>query len=142
MKIEKITGSIPDLQNKINYFLTILTGKEGNISSGQLNAIFKSTDTHVFFAFDDNNTAVGMITLAIYDLCTGRKAWVEDVVVDDKYQGKGIGRLMMDFIIEFARNEKANVLMLTSRPSRIAANILYQKTGFKQKETNVYQLIL
>lgn len=142
MKIEKINTNLPYLQNQINQFLTILTGKEGNISSAQIDALLRNTNTHLFFVFDDDARAVGMITLAIYDLCTGRKAWVEDVVVDNKYQGKGIGRQMMEFIIEFARNEKANTLMLTSRPSRIAANILYQKTGFRQKETNVYQIIL
>ncbi len=82
-----------------------------------------------------------MITLVIYNTCLGKKAWVEDVVIDNIYQGQGFGRMIMEFVIEFARFEKVNILMLTSKPGRIAANSLYQKIGFEQKETNVYQII-
>jgi ribosomal protein S18 acetylase RimI-like enzyme len=142
MRIEKITRYTPEIQNKVNYFLNILTGRDGNISTEQLDAIFNSPDTHLFFVFDEDNTPIGMTTLAIYNLCTGKKAWVEDVVVDSNFQGKGIGRLLMEFVIGFARNEKADLLMLTSRPTRVAANSLYQKTGFERKETNVYQMKL
>ena len=141
MRIEKINHSIPEVQQKINYFLNILTGKSGNVPSEQLDAILKSSNTHLFFAFNEENTAVGMITLVIYNTCLGKKAWVEDVVIDNIYQGQGLGRMIMEFVIEFARFEKVNILMLTSKPGRIAANKLYQKIGFEQKETNVYQII-
>lgn len=141
MRIEKINHSIPEVQQKINYFFNILTGKSGNVPSEQLDAILKSSNTHLFFVFNEENTAVGMITLVIYNTCLGKKAWVEDVVIDNIYQGQGFGRMIMEFVIEFARFEKVNILMLTSKPGRIAANKLYQKIGFEQKETNVYQII-
>ncbi|WP_336702738.1 GNAT family N-acetyltransferase [Chryseobacterium indologenes] len=141
MRIEKINHSIAEVQKRINYFLNILTGRSGNLSFEQLDAILKSSNTHLFFIFNEENTAVGMITLVIYNTCLGKKAWVEDVVIDNIYQGQGFGRMIMEFVIEFAKIEKVNILMLTSNSSRIAANSLYQKIGFKKKETNFYQII-
>src|SRR3989344_4521668 len=44
--------------------------------------------------------------------------------------------------IATARLKKASSINLTSRPSRIAANKLYQKLGFKVRETHVYKLDL
>ena len=85
-----------------------------------------------------------MTTLALYPCPTGWKAWIEDVVVDAQYRGKGYGKLLVNHAIDVIR-EKAQTygnlsLMLTSRPSRISANQLYQQLGFEKRETNVYKM--
>lgn len=69
-----------------------------------------------------------------------RKAWIEDVVVDQNYRGKGYGKVMIDKVIALCRNKGNMTLMLTSRPSRIVANRLYQSLGFEKRETNVYKM--
>ena len=69
-----------------------------------------------------------------------RKAWIEDVVVDQNYRGKGYGKVMIDKVIALCRNKGNMTLMLTSRPSRIVANQLYQSLGFEKRETNVYKM--
>lgn len=72
---------------------------------------------------------------------TGRKACVEDVVVNLACRGHHIGRKLMEYIIDFARCELGDVdLHLTSSPRRVAANNLYRSVGFQQRETNVYNL--
>ena len=81
-----------------------------------------------------------MVTLCIYQSPTGRKAWIEDVVVDQNYRGKGYGKVMIEKVIEQCRNRGNVTLMLTSRPSRVAANQLYKSLGFETKETNVYKM--
>ena len=83
---------------------------------------------------------IGMVTLCIYQCPTGRKAWIEDVVVDQNYRGKGYGKVMIDKVIALCRNKGNMTLMLTSRPSRIVANQLYQSLGFEKRETNVYKM--
>ena len=80
-----------------------------------------------------------MLTLAHYMAPTGRKLWVEDVVVDSSLRGKSIGRALVQHAIEKAK-EIGGTLMLTSKPARVAANALYRSSGFEQKETNVYRM--
>lgn len=83
-----------------------------------------------------------MTTLAIYRIPTGCRAWIEDVVVDSEFRGMQLGRLLIEKTIEVARRLSPCTLMLTSRPSRVAANKLYQSIGFQYKETNAYKMTL
>jgi ribosomal protein S18 acetylase RimI-like enzyme len=85
---------------------------------------------------------VGTLTLAFYISPTGIKAWIEDVVVDGSYRGKGIGKALTQKAIDLAERENAKVILLTSNAAREAANGLYKKLGFTLRETNFYQLKL
>ena len=82
---------------------------------------------------------VGSLTLALFPVPTGLRAWIEDVVVDEGVRGQGIGAALNQEALQVARNQGARTVDLTSRPSREAANRLYQRLGFKQRETNVYR---
>lgn len=82
---------------------------------------------------------VGSLTLAFYAVPTGLKAWIEDVVVDDAVRGQGVGELLNRAAIDEARGRGAKDVSLTSRPSREAANRLYRRIGFDQRDTNVYR---
>ena len=103
--------------------------------------ILKSKSTHFFIAELDNKIA-GILTIATYDIPSGTKVWIEDVVVDESLRGKGIGKALMLFSINYAKSLGAKSIELTSRPSRVAANQLYQKIGFVIRETNVYKYSL
>ena len=83
-----------------------------------------------------------MCTLATYLAPTGRKAWIEDVVVDSQMRGQKLGRQLIDRVVDEARRLAPCSLMLTSRPARVAANALYKSAGFEQRETNVYKRVL
>jgi ribosomal protein S18 acetylase RimI-like enzyme len=98
-------------------------------------------DTVLFLARVDG-AIVGSLTLAFYRIPTGMKAWIEDVVVDDAVRGHGVGRLLNDAALDEARRRGAKNVSLTSRPSREAANRLYQRIGFSLYETNVYRYTL
>ena len=87
----------------------------------------------------DGTHIVAMCTLATYLAPTGRKAWIEDVVVDSQMRGQKLGRLLIDRVVDEARRLAPCSLMLTSRPARVAANALYKSAGFEQRETNVYK---
>ena len=80
-----------------------------------------------------------MLSLIILKIPTGNKAWIEDVVVDVKSRGEGLGKSLMDHALERARILGAKSIDLTSRPSRESANKLYQSLGYKIRETNVYR---
>ena len=95
-----------------------------------------------FVARDEGGRIVGVSTLAVFPIPTGRRAWIEDVIVDEGSSGQGIGRLLTEAMIDRARALGCTTVDLTSRPSREAANHLYRKVGFVERETNVWRMTL
>lgn len=87
----------------------------------------------------EGDRIVGSLTLALFRIPTGMRAWIEDVVVDEAVRGRGIGEALSRHAIEVARERGAKTVDLTSRPSREAANRLYRRVGFEARETNVYR---
>jgi ribosomal protein S18 acetylase RimI-like enzyme len=110
-------------------------------SAGDLAAIVQSADS-VLFVARIGGEIVGALTLACYRIPTGVKAWIEDVVVDGSARGAGVGEALNRAAIDEARRRGAKHVSLTSRPSREAANRLYQRIGFERYETNLYRFAL
>ena len=104
----------------------------------QLESIVASESSHILLAKVDG-VIVGSLTLVIFHIPTGIRAWIEDVVVDADARGKGVGEELNKFAIAEAKHQGATTVDLTSRPSREAANRLYQRLGFNARETNVYR---
>jgi ribosomal protein S18 acetylase RimI-like enzyme len=82
---------------------------------------------------------VGLLTLVMFKIPTGLRAWIEDVVVDESVRGRGIGEALNREAIRIALSSGAVTIDLTSRPSREAANRLYRRIGFEARATNVYR---
>lgn len=82
---------------------------------------------------------IGSLTLIVFRIPTGIRAWIEDVVVDAEQRGRGIGEALTRQALKRAKLEGAKTVDLTSRPSREAANRLYQRVGFVQRVTNIYR---
>ena len=80
---------------------------------------------------------IGMLSLVVYQIPTGKKAWVEDVLFVNPLVERS-WKLLMNFALEIADQVDAKSIDLTSRPSRETANKLYQSMGMKY-ETNVYR---
>jgi ribosomal protein S18 acetylase RimI-like enzyme len=110
-------------------------------SAEALAEIVDSPHSVLFLARLDGRL-VGSLTLALYRIPTGLKAWIEDVVVDGSARGMGVGEALNVAAIEEARRRGAKHVSLTSRAARETANRLYQRLGFDRYETNVYRLTL
>ena len=82
---------------------------------------------------------VGTLTLVMFPIPTGLRAWIEDVVVDESARGQGIGEALSLEALSIAQAAGARTVDLTSRPSRQAAGRLYEKVGFQLRETRVYR---
>jgi ribosomal protein S18 acetylase RimI-like enzyme len=87
---------------------------------------------------DASAPILGMLTLIVYRVPTGVRARIEDVVVDESARGQGLAVALVERALDIARAKGADGVALTSNPRREAANLLYQKAGFKRRETNVY----
>ncbi|SHI34119.1 Ribosomal protein S18 acetylase RimI [Arenibacter nanhaiticus] len=109
-------------------------------SKKDLDEIVHSENTVLFLAREKE--VIGALTLVFYRIPTGIKVWVEDVVVDESMRGKGIAKQLTQHAIDFAANRGVSQIDLTSSPTRIAANKLYQKLGFEKRDTNAYRIKL
>ena len=87
----------------------------------------------------DGGRIVGTLTLVVFRIATGVRAWIEDVVVDSAARGRGIGELLTHEAMRLAAARGAQTIDLTSRSSRQAARQLYEKVGFRTRDTNVYR---
>ena len=108
-------------------------------TADELREIVDGPATHLLVARDDDGTIVGSLTLVLFRIPTAMRAWIEDVVVDDAARGNGVGDALNRRALVIAEEHGAKTVDLTSRPSREAANRLYQRIGFEPRETNVYR---
>lgn len=107
-------------------------------TEAELRQIVNSDSTLLLLAEEDG-VIVGSLTLALFRIPTGLRAWIEDVVVDSAARGKGVGETLNRFALDEAQRRGATTVDLTSRPTREAANRLYQRLGFVKRDTNVYR---
>ena len=91
---------------------------------------------------DPEEKILGTMTLVVFRIPTGVRAWVEDVVVDGAARGQGIGEKLIRTSIERAKAEGAKTIDLTSRPTRVEAHRLYKRCGFEMRETCVFRIKL
>ncbi len=136
--IIEVKEATPQLIQEINTLLAQLSTRKPQIDVTILQQIIDSPDTHLYIYYKEDKAA-GMLTLASYLAPTGRKWWIEDVVVDERYRGCGIGQALVENAALEVHNHGGGSLLLTSRPSREVANRLYQRAGFEKRETNVYK---
>lgn len=107
-------------------------------TADDLRAIITNPHSALLLAERDG-AIVGSLTLATYRIPTGLKGWIEDVVVDESARGMGVGEALNLAALDEARRRGVKDVSLTSRPTREAANRLYQRIGFEPRTTNVYR---
>ena len=140
INITRITSADSATTAAISLLLKQLSPSQNFVFTERELAELISNPASAIFALYVDNQIVGMITLGSYLSPTGRKVWIEDVVVDESIRGCSIGRRLVQHAIEYAGELGPGTLMLTSRPSREAANALYRSCGFAFKETNNYTM--
>ena len=108
-------------------------------TAAALEQIVASPASRLLLARDAAGRVIGMLTLVVFPIPTGMRAWIEDVVVDRDARGQGVGALLTQEALRLAGAHGARTVDLTSRPGREAANRLYARLGFELRETNVYR---
>lgn len=142
IKVEAVLTADPELINAIARLVPQLSSSATLPTAYELETIVESPATTLFVARDADQQIVGSLTLAIFRVPTGVRAWIEDVVVEATARSGGIGTALVNAAIDTARKAEARTVELTSRPDRVEANRLYQKLGFETRETNVYRLAI
>ena len=139
LKITIVDSFDSSLVEPIGRMLQQLTGTKTTFDEEQLRIIIREMSCRLFVARSQGEV-VGMFSLCTYSSPSMRKVWLEDVVVDSAARGRGIGRAMVAYAINFARQIAPCCLLLTSSPHRTEANALYRSMGFEPKQTNLYKM--
>ena len=142
VKVEIATTLTPAIVDAVERLVPQLSSSSPPPTTEELGEVVSSPATDLFIALADDGTVIGMSTLATFRIPTGMRAWIEDVTVDEAGRGQGVGTALTQAMIERARDLGCKTVELTSRPSREAANRLYQRLGFVPRETNVYRYVL
>ena len=132
---ERVT---PELEEAFAKLLPQLSSSGKLPSRSDMEEMIMSPATQLLLARSDGKI-IGMLMLVLFRIPTGLRAWIEDVVVDGDARGKGAGEALTRAAVASAMERGARTVDLTSRPSREAANRLYQRVGFKLRETNFYR---
>ena len=147
MTVELVPTSSPEIVEAMERLIPQLSRSAPALSAEQCEAFIAQEGVFLFVFRPEAEVGqsapiLGMLTLATFTIPTGLRAWVEDVVVDEGARGQGAGQSLVVAAIEHAQKIGARTVDLTSRPSREAANRLYQRAGFQLRETNVYRVTL
>lgn len=137
--MEEVTEVTPEVVAAFERLVPQLSRSSPPPTQAELAQMVASPATAVFVARQRGGEIVGSLTLASFRIPTGLRAWIEDVVVDEKVRGAGVGEALLRHALALATAAGARSVDLTSRPSREAANRLYRRVGFQPRETNVWR---
>lgn len=137
--VEAVSAVSDELVADLGALVSQLSSSAPAPSRADLEEIVANPATTLLAARDERGALLGSLTLVLFRTPTGKRAWVEDVVVDQGARKRGVGAALVGEALEVARAAGGRTVDLTSRPSREEANRLYVRLGFAQRQTNVYR---
>lgn len=88
---------------------------------------------------EEEGETLGYASVSFYrSIVKGKTAVVEDVIVDEKARGKGLGRKLIQGLVREAQKRGCSIVVLTSNPKREVARRLYESEGFQLKDTGFF----
>jgi ribosomal protein S18 acetylase RimI-like enzyme len=142
MRVEIFDGQAEELAAAFKYLVPQLSKSNPGPAVEFVQTMLSSDAITQFVARDDDDRIVGVATLVIFPIPTAWRAWIEDVIVDESLNGRGIGSALTRAMLDHAGDAGCKTVDLTSRPKREAANHMYHKLGFVERGTNVWRFTL
>ena len=145
IKIERLIKPVKGDVLDINELLVIQADKPHFLNLRELKRVSSQDCIELYAArlkIGKKNKIVGMASVVFYWVPTGLIAFIEEFTVNPDFQGRGIGKKLINILIASAKKKKAKHISTYTNPKRLAANAIYQKMGFFKKETNFYRINL
>lgn len=139
MAVELVEEFSEELLEAFSRLIPQLSSSAQALNAQQIKEFCEQEGVYLLVFRSEEGKILGMLSLATFKIPTGKRAWIEDVVVDSVARGQGAGQALVEAAVRRAKKVGAKTVDLTSRPTREAANRLYRRCGFKQRETNVYR---
>ena len=141
VRVEVLSEVTDEVVEAFGRLLPQLSGSAEPLDAQALRALVSSSAVTVLLA-RCSGVIAGTLTLAMFPIPTGLRAWIEDVVVDESARGQGAGQALTLAALRHAEAAGARTVDLTSRPSRAAAGRLYERLGFTVRESRLYRYSL
>lgn len=140
MPVELATHATPELVDAFNRLIPQLSATAPKATLDNLEKFLALYSTNQFIYRDeDTGEILGLAMLVCFEIPTGRRGRVEDVIIDESARGQGAGRALINAVIDRAKQLGVKSLELQSHPTRIPANALYKRTGFYVRDINLYR---
>ena len=129
--------------NRLVPQLALTKKRPARLGFGQFKKIL-SQDNFRFIAVrrkeKGRNKIVAFGTVHWVYLASGLGAETGDLVVDEKSRALGLGRLLLDKMIDLAEKSGARHVSLRTNPKRKDALKMYDAMGLKKWKTNFYRI--
>jgi GNAT superfamily N-acetyltransferase len=115
-----------------------LTEEKQNLSNEMINSVFteiNSSPRHELLVAEEAGLVVGTLFFQITpNLSHGARPWavLENMVVDARYRGQGIGRLLIEYAFTRCRDTGCYKVQLLSHKKRLGAHQFYRSLGFEE----------
>jgi ribosomal protein S18 acetylase RimI-like enzyme len=139
VRTELVRSLSAEVTEALEVLLPQLSAAPPKDVAAQLGPVLASDASRLLVAREESGRIVGALTLVMFAIPSGRRAWIEDVVVDRAARGRGVGASLILEAVARATAEGVKSIDLTSRPSRTNANRPYERLGFVLRDSNVYR---
>ena len=140
MRIEAATDATPELLEALRSLLPQLNPQLPELTMEKLRSVIDDPAATLLVVHDDG--VVGVAIVLVYTTPSWRKGRIEDVILDEKVRGRGVGKALVQRCVDLARERGAEVVELQSNRKREIANRLYPSLGFELRDSNAYRLNL
>src|SRR3954463_10468771 len=143
MRIEAVTRLTPEIHQALGRLLPQLNANLVVPDLERLHRLLDDPDVVLLIA-RVGDRIVGTTTVIVYTTPFWIKARLDEVVVDESARGKGVGQALVEAALDVGRERGAQVAELQSGRggARQAAHRLYERLGFKLRDTDVFRIVL
>jgi GNAT superfamily N-acetyltransferase len=143
MRIEAVAELTPEIENALARLLPQLNPKLTVPDHMRLERLVADPDVVLLLAWDGDDI-VGTTTVIVYTTPFWIKARLDEVVVDERVRGKGVGEALVKAALDVGRDRDAQIAELQSGrgSNREAAHRLYERLGFRIRDSDVFRIVL
>jgi len=142
VRIEILREFSPEAGTALRNLVSQLGKNHQELTDDAIKEMLSYPTHNIFIARDiQTNFIAGMMLCMVYRIPYVRKGYLDDLVVDENFRNRGIATLLFQSALAYAKENGAAYVDFTSRPQRDAGNTLYEKLGFKKRDTNLYRII-
>jgi len=133
----------PEVQTALARLLPQLNSALAVPDMARLERLVADPDVTLLVA-KDGDEIVGTTTVIVYTTPFWIKARLDEVVVEASARGKGVGEALVNAALQVGREKGAQVAELQSGrgPNREAAHRLYERLGFRIRDSDVMRIVL
>ena len=139
-------ADIPDLIGLLGILFAIEQDFTPDVEKQRrgLTGLLASPSGQVAIARDARGRAIGLATaqLVISTAEGAPSAWIEDVVVEAGWRGKGLGRALLAYVLQWARSQGATRAQLLADLDNTPALEFYEHLGWQSTRLGARRLML